>query len=88
MAGCVGFRNGEGDIKIDSFYLDRRFQNRGLGAVILKTLLVEADALRLPVRLEVLRGSPADRFYRRHGFVKLDEDDVEARYERPSPASA
>ena len=34
------------------------------------------------MRLEVLRGSPAGRFYERHGFVKLDKDDVEARYER------
>jgi len=81
-AGCVGFRLGEGEIKIDSFYLGRRFQNRGLGAVILKALLAEADSLRLPVRLEVLRGSPAGRFYERHGFVKLGEDDVEAEYER------
>jgi GNAT superfamily N-acetyltransferase len=81
--GCVGFRSGEGEIKIDSFYLDRRHQNRGLGATILKVLLAEADAQGLPVRLEVLRGSPADRFYERHGFGKFDEDDVEARYERP-----
>jgi GNAT superfamily N-acetyltransferase len=89
-AGCVGFRSGQGEIKIDSFYLERRFQNHGLGAVILKALLAEADALRLPVRLEVLRGSPAGRFYERHGFVKLAEDDVEAEYERvvPSPVSA
>jgi GNAT superfamily N-acetyltransferase len=82
VAGCVGFRIGDGEIKIDSFYLERRFQNRGLGAIILKVLLAEADALKLPVRLEVLHGSPADRFYQRHGFVKFDEDDVEARYER------
>ncbi len=81
-AGCVGFRTGDSEIKIDSFYLGRRFQNRALGTIILKALLSEADALRLPVRLEVLRGSPADRFYQRHGFVKFDEDDVEAHYER------
>jgi GNAT superfamily N-acetyltransferase len=80
-AGCVGFRICEGEIKIDSFYLGPRFQNRGLGAVILKALLAEADALRLPMRLEVLRGSPAGRFYERHGFVKLGEDDVEAKYQ-------
>src|SRR6266478_9848053 len=43
-AGCVGFRISEGEIKIDSFYLDRRYQNRGLGATILKVLLAEADA--------------------------------------------
>ena len=82
-AGCVGFRISEGEIKIDSFYLDRRYQNRGLGATILKVLLAEADAQDLPVRLEVLRGSPADRFYERHGFVKLAEDDIETEYERP-----
>ena len=83
-AGCVGFRISEGEIKIDSFYLDRRYQNRGPGAIILKVLLAEADAQDLPVRLEVLRGSPADRFYERHGFVKLAEDDIEAEYERPA----
>jgi GNAT superfamily N-acetyltransferase len=82
-AGCVGFRICKGEIKIDSFYLGPRYQNRGLGATILKVMLAEADAQGLPVRLEVLHGSPADRFYERHGFSKLDEDDVEAHYERP-----
>jgi GNAT superfamily N-acetyltransferase len=85
-AGCVGFRIGEAEIKIDSFYLDRRYHNRGLGSTILKVLLAEADALGLPTRLEVLRGSPADRFYERHGFVKLSEDDIEAEYERTTAA--
>ena len=89
-AGCVAFRIGEREIKIDSFYLARQHHNRGLGAAILKVLLAEADARGLPVRLEVLRGSPAGRFYERHGFVKFGEDDVEAEYERavPSPAAA
>ena len=59
-----------------------------MGAVILKALLAEADTLCLPVRLEVLRGSPADRFYQRHGFVKFDEDDIEAHYERAVPSRA
>ena len=86
-AGCVAFRVGEAEIKIDSFYLDRRYHNRGLGTTILKVLLAEADALGLPVRLEVLRGSPANRFYERHGFVKFGEDDIEAHYERAAPAS-
>jgi len=37
------------------------------------------------VRLEVLRGSPADRFYERHGFVKISEDEIEAEFERAVP---
>ena len=31
IAGCVGFRVGDAEIKIDSFYLARRYHNRGLG---------------------------------------------------------
>ena len=85
LAGCVAFRPGDAAITIDSFYLDRRFHNRGLGAAILKVLLAEADALGRPVRLDVLQGSPADRFYQRHGFRKIKEDEIECHYERPIP---
>jgi len=85
--GCVGFRQAEGCFKLDSFYLAGRYHNTGLGTDILKVLLAEADAAGLPIRLEVLRGSPADRFYLRHGFVKLSEDDIEAEYERPVKTS-
>jgi GNAT superfamily N-acetyltransferase len=83
--GCVGFRNESDCVKIDSFYLDRRLHNGGVGTAILKVLLAEADALGKPVRLEVLTGSKADRFYLRHGFVKLKEDEIEGEYERPLP---
>ena len=82
-AGCVGFRTGPVEIKIDSFYLARRHHNSGLGTAILEVLLAEADTLALPVRLEVLHGSPVSRFYERHGFVKVQQDDIEAEYERP-----
>jgi GNAT superfamily N-acetyltransferase len=86
LAGCVGFRIGTDEIKLDSFYLQRRFHNSGLGTVILKVLLAEADSIGRPIRLEVLTGSKADRFYLRHGFVKLSEDPIEGHYERPVPA--
>ncbi len=85
LAGCVAFRPGNDAIVIDSFYLDRRFQNRRLGATILKVLLAEADALAKPVHLDVLQDSPADRFYERHGFRKIKEDEIERTYERPVP---
>lgn len=84
LVGCVGFRKGDCEIKLDSFYLERRLHGGGLGSTILKVLLAEADAAGLPVRLEVLTGSKADRFYLRHGFVKLKEDEIEGEYERPA----
>jgi GNAT superfamily N-acetyltransferase len=80
--GCVGFRRHGDEIRIDSFYLERRLHGSGLGTKILKALLAEADATGLPVRLQVLNGSPADRLYLRHGFVKLREDGIEGFYER------
>lgn len=87
LAGCVAFRTGDDSIVIDSFYLDRRFQNRGLGAEILRVLLAEADALAKPVHLDVLQGSPADRFYERHGFRQIKEDEIERTYERTAPTA-
>ncbi len=87
LAGCVAFRLRDDAIVIDSFYLDRRFQNRGLGAAVLKVLLAEGDALAKPVHLDVLQGSPADRFYERHGFQKIKEDEIERTYERPTPTA-
>ena len=84
-AGCVGFRVGPEFVTLDSFYLAKRFQNAGLGSRIFKALLAESDALGKPMRLDVLKQSPADRFYLRHGFVKLREDDIEGEYERPGP---
>ncbi|TAJ37819.1 MAG: N-acetyltransferase [Reyranella sp.] len=88
LGGCVAFRKGADAIKLDSFYLHRRHHNSGLGTIILKVLLAEADAAGLPVRLDVLTGSKADRFYLRHGFVKLSEDEIEGHYERPPPPPA
>ena len=38
-----------------------------------------------PNAFDVLRGSPADRLYRRHGFVKQGEDEIEATFRRPPP---
>ena len=86
--GCVGFRKHDHEIKIDSFYLERRLHGSGLGTKILMTLLAEADTAGLPVRLEVLNGSPAERFYLRHGFVKLRQDEIEGFYERPASSWA
>jgi GNAT superfamily N-acetyltransferase len=83
-AGCVGFRVGPDHVMLDSFYLATRFQNGGLGSEIFRTLLAESDALGKPMRLEVLKQSPADRFYLRHGFSRIGESDVDVMFERPS----
>jgi len=82
VAGCVALRTDGDFLTIDSFYLAGRFQNRNLGAAILEALLAEADALGKPVRLEVLKLSPADRFYERHGFARIGESEHDVLFER------
>jgi GNAT superfamily N-acetyltransferase len=85
-AGCVGFRDGPEFVTLDSFYLATRFQNAGLGSRIFKVLLAESDALGKPMRLEVLKQSPADRFYLRHGFVPIGEGEHDVKFERAVPS--
>jgi GNAT superfamily N-acetyltransferase len=83
FAGCVSLKP-EGDgLALEHFYLDADVQGRGVGAAVLAVLLAEADAAGLPVRLGVLKGSPAARLYERHGFAVTHEDQWDVYYERP-----
>jgi GNAT superfamily N-acetyltransferase len=86
VAGCVGFRDGPEFVTLDSFYLAARFQNTGLGSRIFKALLAESDASGKPMRLEVLKQSPADRFYLRHGFAPISEGAHDVMFERAIPS--
>ncbi len=85
LAGCVGFRVAPDHVMLDSFYLATRLQNGGLGSEICKALLAESDALGKPMRLEVLKQSPANRFYLRHGFTPIGEGAHDVMFERKLP---
>lgn len=81
--GCVSLKpEGEG-LVLEHFYLAPERQGRGLGARVLRCLLAEADAAVLPVRLGVLRGSPAARLYQRHGFRLTHREAWDDYYLRP-----
>jgi GNAT superfamily N-acetyltransferase len=78
LAGSVTVRPAEGGGRLlEHFYLAPRWQGRGLGSAVLRSLLVEADAAGVPVRLTVLNGSPARRLYERHGFAWESEDPID-----------
>jgi GNAT superfamily N-acetyltransferase len=77
FAGCVALRPAQDGQWLEHFYLVPGFQGRGLGSAVLRTLLDRADADGVLVRLNVLRGSPAQRLYERHGFTVEAEDPVD-----------
>ena len=83
-AGCVGFWTEQLDaMRVEHFYLSAPFQGRGLGGAVLRRLFDEAPAGVEQFRVGALRDSDANRFYQRHGFVKVSEDEWDIAYERP-----
>ncbi|SCF69261.1 GNAT family N-acetyltransferase [Streptomyces sp. Cmuel-A718b] len=77
FAGCVARRPAEDGWWLEHFYLSPALQGRGIGSAVLRGVLDRADAERQPVRLDVLRGSPARHLYERHGFTLEREDAVD-----------
>ncbi|WP_198379821.1 GNAT family N-acetyltransferase [Roseomonas sp. KE2513] len=79
--GCVAVVDHPCHREIHSFYLEPRAQGRGLGRVVLDAILAERPGR--PVRLEVLKESPAARFYERAGFHLTGEAEYDLLYEWP-----
>ncbi|MFF3029726.1 GNAT family N-acetyltransferase [Streptomyces rubiginosohelvolus] len=77
FAGCVALRPAGDGWWLEHFYLSPALQGRGIGSAVLRGALDRADAERIPVRLDVLQGSPARRLYERHGFTLCREDAVD-----------
>ncbi|WP_369216660.1 GNAT family N-acetyltransferase [Streptomyces flavofungini] len=87
FAGCVALRPAgaaacdgppRGETRwLEHFYLAPDLQGGGVGSAVLRELLGRCDRDGVPVRLNVLRGSPARRLYERHGFLVETEDPVD-----------
>ncbi|MEV4109015.1 GNAT family N-acetyltransferase [Nonomuraea sp. NPDC049695] len=88
FAGCVAVRPAEDGRWLEHFYLDPGLQGQGIGSAVLRTMLRQADADGVPVRLNVLQGSAARRLYERHGFTVEAEDPVDVFMVRQPGAGA
>ncbi|NWF30579.1 GNAT family N-acetyltransferase [Streptomyces sp. PKU-EA00015] len=77
FAGCVALRRAKDAHWLEHFYLAPHLQGSGIGSGVLRELLERCDRNGVPVRLNVLRGSPARRLYERHGFTLETEDPVD-----------
>ncbi len=73
-AGRMIVRRSDEEILIVDIALLPEFRSAGIGSALVRRLLAEADAGRLPVRCHVLQGSDARRFWERAGFVAQDGD--------------
>ena len=80
VAGCVGVLPRDAWVEIHSLFLDTHAQGRGLGEAIFRVILAEHPGRTF--RLEVVKQSPARRFWERLGFVQYGEDETDWLMER------
>lgn len=81
--GCVATTLHADCLFIDKLYVDPAFQGRGIGTAILRRKVDAAAARGLPTTLSVLVTNPADRLYRREGFVVVGETPERRRMTKP-----
>jgi ribosomal protein S18 acetylase RimI-like enzyme len=69
-------------LRLEHLAIDPPAQRRGIGSAVLRRVCDEADRELLPVELVALKGSAANRFYLRHGFVEVGEGEWDIDYLR------
>ncbi|MDC7716779.1 GNAT family N-acetyltransferase [Vogesella sp. DC21W] len=65
---------------LDHLYVQPGLQGQGVGGAVLQQVQAEAAAAGLPLCLGALRGSAANLFYLRHGFVPTHEEEWDIYY--------
>ncbi len=80
--GFYTFRPTGDGFHLDHLYIHPSRQFCGVGSHVIRYLLSQSDARRMPVSLGALRDSPANLFYQRHGFVQISEDEWDIYYTR------
>ncbi|TCW85414.1 GNAT family N-acetyltransferase [Burkholderia sp. SRS-46] len=71
-------------LTLEHLYILPEHQGKGIGAAVLASIVADADARSLPVKVGALRESASNRFYQRHGFRKVDEAEWDIYYVRAS----
>jgi GNAT superfamily N-acetyltransferase len=62
-------------IVLEEIHIAPQFQGRGIGQMLIRKLLAEADERRIPTELKVLKRNPAQKLYMRFGFVIVRDAD-------------
>lgn len=67
---------------LDHLYIKPEHQNFGIGQIVLNEIFKEADKLSLSVRVGALKESDSNRFYKRNGFLLIEESEFDNYYIR------
>lgn len=75
-------RPGEDHLLLDHLYVAPSSQAMGVGSFVMQHVIARSQDTMLPVRLMALKDSPANGFYRRHGFLRTGDAEFDNYYER------
>jgi ribosomal protein S18 acetylase RimI-like enzyme len=74
--GVIAVDRREDEVFLGRIYILPEYQRRGIGTLLIKSVLDGAFQDGLPVRLRVLKVNPAKRLYERLGFTVIEEADT------------
>jgi ribosomal protein S18 acetylase RimI-like enzyme len=75
-AGGLAVTRGASSVTLDYLYILPAFQRQGIGCTIIKSIILEARAMGVPLTLDVLRSNPdARRLYERLGLKVVGENE-------------
>lgn len=72
--GLIGLERRSAEVYVTRIEVHPDWQNRGIGTAVLRRVIDEAAQQGRSVSLHVFKANPAQRLYRRLGFVILGED--------------
>ena len=72
---------------VDSLFIMSAHQRRGIGTLLLRRMIVEADATRTTLGIATANINPARRLYERLGFIETERDEYKVTFERPPATS-
>ena len=78
--GLVAVKPQADALLLDHLYVHPDSQGEGIGAMVLARIIDEARAQGLPLKVGALRGSDANRFYLRHGFKLVGQEEFDNYY--------
>ncbi len=85
-AGRMIVHRTQEELQLVDIALLPRHRNAGIGSALLQRIFGEAAATKKPVRLKVLKGNRATRFYQRLGFEKIAETELHVEMEWRAPS--
>ncbi|HBD94754.1 MAG: hypothetical protein A2015_01535 [Spirochaetes bacterium GWF1_31_7] len=78
VIGFYSITENKNNFYLNHLYIDVFYQNQGYGRIVLEH--IKENYKNKDILLNALKGSSANNFYKKNGFIKEKEDDIDNYY--------